>query len=592
MHLENLIQATTQQALYTLYQFKINVSEIVIGDTKKEFEGDITVVIFPFVKALKKAPQQLGSEIGEYLKNKLPIIASFNVIQGFINITLSDACWLNELNNIYLNEQYGTQPAKNKKIVLEYCGPNTNKALHLGHVRNLLLGHSIANILQADGYEVHKVNIYNDRGLHICKSMVTWKKFGNGATPQSTNTKGDHFVTHYYVMFDKVYKQQIIELINNGTPEKIAEKQAPIMLEAQETLLKWEANDPDTLALWQKMNNWVYNGFNQTYKSLEVTFERDYKESETYLLGKQLVYEGLDKNVFYKETDNSIWVDLSEQGLDKKVLLRGDGTSIYLTQDLGVAELRYEHYHMDESIYVVGNEQEYHFKALKETLKKLNRPFANGIYHLSYGMVTLPEGKMKSREGTVVEADDLIENMISNAQEITEQTGKLDGLSPEEASELFRIVGLGALKFFILRVHPEKNILFNPKESIDLHGFTAPYVQYIYVRIQSLLRKQAIINPQLANQTNTLHPTECAIIKQLYKYNSAISEAASMHDPSVVVSFVYQLAKIFSKFYDELPILSAETIHQQAFRLQLSKVVGRTIKNALYLLGINVPNKM
>ena len=554
INIVEILKTTTVQAVQDLYGAGIDTDSIIINDTKKEFEGDVTVVVFPVVRFAKKKPEEAGKDIGDYLKANLDFIADFNVIKGFLNLSLYENYWLHIFNDISIEDNYGQFPDSGKTVVLEYIGPNTNKPLHLGHLRNMFTGYATANILKANGHNVHKVNIYNDRGIAVCKSMAAWLESANGETPESSGMKGDFFVGKYYVEYSKLYDTQLQDLLDNGLEKKEAEKQVPIKLKAQDLLLKWEAGEEATRKLWKQMNDWVYTGFNETYKKLGVDYEKAYCESDTYLLGKEMVEKGLAKGVFFAKRDGSVWVDLSDRKLDEKLLLRSDGTSVYITQDLGVAKLRYEDYQMDESIYVVGDEQNYHFKVLKETLDVLGEPYAKGIHHLSYGMVDLPTGKMKSREGTTVDADDLVAKMLDTAEEHTAELGKTEGMDEAEAKELYRIIGLGALKYFILKVNPKKRMLFNPKESIELVGHTGPFIQYTHARIQSVMRKYKG-NYHISFDFDNLQDAEKEVIVQLYKYPDAIQEAATEYDPSVIANYVYQLAKSYNRFYNEHQIL-------------------------------------
>ena len=592
MNLEQQIREATIDAIEKLYGQQVDPGQVSINETRKEFEGNLTVVVFPFTRFSKQSPEQTGSAIGEALEDSVSIVSGFNVVKGFLNLVIEDSFWLS-----YLKERAGRKETiklepKDEKIVLEYCGPNTNKPLHLGHIRNMLLGYSISEILDAAGYDVHRVNIYNDRGIAICKSMIAWKKFGGGATPESEGKKGDHFVGEFYVKFDVKYQKEIEELVADGMSKEDAKKQAPILLEAQEMLRDWESGDKETVELWEMMNSWVYSGFDQTYKNIGIDFEKDYKESDFYLKGKDVVLEGLEEGLFFKKDDGSVWVDLSDEGLDEKLLIRSDGTSVYITQDLGVAEARYEDYKMDQLDYVVGDEQNYHFKVLKLILQKMGRPYADGITHISYGMVDLPDGKMKSREGTTVDADDLMAAMFDTAKDYTSESGKADGLSADEANALYQQIGLGALKFFILRVNPKKRILFNPKESIDFQGFTGPFIQYTHARIQSVLRKASEMTLPEPPADYPMNDLERDIIVQLYQYPSVIAAAAENLDPSEIANYAYNLAKSFNKFYAEYSILRADSDTEIAFRVQLAEAVADTLKQATRLLGMEVPDRM
>lgn len=590
MYFINQIEQAVATAIRDIYQTHLHPDQITINITPQGYRGDFSVVTFPLGKLLRQPPEDIARQIGEYLMANLEIIHSFEVIKGFLNLQLKESPWLIFLKEHFKNQEYG-KGQSSARIVIEYCGPNTNKPLHLGHVRNMLLGHSLSNILKWNGNTVFRVNMYNDRGIAICKSMVAWIKSSDRKTPESSGQKGDHLVGEYYVRFEKQYKAEVDALMQKGMPEEEARHQAPILLEAQEMLRKWEAGDSDTLRLWQQMNAWVYAGFEATYQRIGVEFDKHYYESQTYLLGKQLVMEGLEKNVFYRKPDGSVWVDLTDKGLDEKVLLRKDGTSVYLTQDLGTAQLRYDDFHMDQSIYVVANEQDYHFKALKCTLEKLGKPYAQGIYHLSYGMVDLPSGRMKSREGTVVDADDLLDELFATAEKHTLELGKIEEFTEEEARKLFRKIGLGALKFFILKVDPRKRMLFHPDESIDFHGHTGPFVQYTHARIHSVLRKaeqDAITVPDVY----TIQPVERELLIHLHQFPSTIREAAGSYSPALVANYVYILAKTFNKFYTDYSILNAESEEARHFRLALSVFTARVIKDALHLLGIEAPEKM
>jgi len=593
----NIEQKLSQETINALkYLYSAEVDKVVLEKTNPDFEGDLTLVVFGFLKSLKKKPEDTANEIGAYLKANVKEVTGFNVVKGFLNIVISDAFWMDYFTSIY-NKPFinGTLPANAPKILVEYSSPNTNKPLHLGHVRNNLLGYAVAQILKAAGNEVVKVNLVNDRGIHICKSMLAWQKWGNGETPASARMKGDHLVGKYYVEFDKHYKQQVAELKSTGSSEEEAEKHAPLMLEIQEMLREWEAGDKDIRALWKTMNGWVYKGFDDTYKLLGVDFDKTYYESNTYLLGKDIIENGLQKGILKKRPDNSVYIDLTADGLDEKTLLRGDGTSVYITQDIGTAVQRAEEYHFNKSIYTVGNEQDYHFKVLFLILEKLGYAWAKGLYHLSYGMVELPAGKMKSREGTVVDADDLIKEMIDTAGAITKELGKTEGFSESESEQLYRTIGLGALKYFILKVDPKKKMLFNPAESIDFNGNTAPFIQFNYVRIQALLRKAAengsIITTNSNNQI-TLLPKEKELIIKLYNFGATLQVAAAEYSPAIIANYVYELAKEYSQYYHDTPILKENEKELMNFRLQLSQTIGKAIKQSMQLLGIEVPERM
>ena len=596
MSLIGKIKHASTIAISNLYKVELSNDAILVNATKPEFEGDYTVVLFAFVKQLKKSPDTLGQELGSYLVANNPhLFSGFNVIKGFLNLNVTDSYWIGFLQSQYSNTTYGIAPKNGKKVMVEYSSPNTNKPLHLGHLRNNFLGWSIAEILKANGYDVVKTCIVNDRGIHICKSMIAWQLFAEGATPESTGMKGDHFVGEYYVKFNDEYKRQVEELINlKGLSKEEAEKQAPIMLGAQKMLLDWEAGNVAIISLWERMNTWVYAGFNATYQAISSDFDRTYYESKTYLLGKDLVEKGLEKGVFYQKEDSSVWIDLTSEGLDEKIVRRKDGTSVYITQDIGLAVDKYEEYHCNKSIYVVGDEQNYHFKVLKLICQKLELPSSDGIFHLSYGMVELPTGKMKSREGTVVDADDLVGEMIAISQQKTEELGKVKDFATDDLAELYNTIGLGALKFFLLRVDPKKKMVFNPEESIEFQGFTGPFVQFIHARIKSILRKMSVEGIELKqiNVTETLHPLEKAIIVELELFPSVIQDAASDYDPSKVAIYVYNLAKTFSSFYSELSIANAESEEKKMLRLQLAQLTAIVLKTGMQLLGAGVPERM
>jgi len=586
----NFIINATAKAIKHLYQTDIAPADISLQETRKEFEGQVTIVTFPFTRFSKQSPEQTGNEIGEYLKNELKEISAFNVIKGFLNISLSSAYWINQLYTEILPDTFAIFKSNGKKVMVEYSSPNTNKPLHLGHVRNNLLGYSVAQILDAAGYEVIKTNLVNDRGIHICKSMLAWQLYGNGETPESTGEKGDHLVGKYYVIFDKEYKKEIEFLKSEGQTEEEAKKNAPLIKSAQEMLLKWEAGDEEVINLWKTMNTWVYDGFGKTYKSLGVDFDKFYYESDTYLLGKDIVEEGLQSGVFIKKEDGSVWIDLTPDGLDEKLVLRSDGTSVYMTQDMGTAQLKYNDYHMDESIYVVGNEQDYHFKVLFLILQKLGKTWAKGLYHLSYGMVDLPSGKMKSREGTVVDADELIAEMESTAKEVTEALGKINDFSEEEKLLLYHIIGMGALKYFLLKVDPKKRLLFDPNESVDFQGHTGPFIQYTHARIKSVLSRATLTG--IEAKPIEVNSEERDLIVALTQFPENITLAASGYNPGIIANYVYELAKVYNKFYHEHSILQAEDEQVKQFRLQLSVAAAKVISKAMNLLGIAVPERM
>lgn len=596
MILESTLAAALKTTLNELYNIDIEANASLIQPTRKEFDGDLTIVVFPYVKLAHKAPDMVAKEIGDKLCEKVEFLTNYNVVKGYLNLSIADSFWANYLKENFTNTQYGIFPTKDEDpVLIEYSSPNTNKPLHLGHVRNNLLGHSVSQIIAACGHPVVQVNLVNDRGIHICKSMVAWLRYGNGETPESAGIKGDHLVGNYYVEFDKHYKEEQKALIEQGLSEDEAAQQAPILLEAREMLRKWEAGDETVRNLWQQMNQWVYAGFDQTYERLGIHFNKTYYESNTYLLGKALVQEGLDKGVFYKHEDGSVRVNLTDEGLDEKVLLRKDGTSVYMTQDLGTAQLRYEEFHPQKMIYVVGNEQNYHFDVLKLVLgKKLQKEFGNSIFHLSYGMVELPSGKMKSREGTVVDADDLMDQMFNEAKAGTESLGKFD-FADEEARALYEMVGLGALKYFILKVDPTKNMLFNPAESIDFNGNTAPFIQYTHARIKSLLRKaadQGIDVNSTPSSDVVLEGDEKVLVKMLYKYPQTVLSAGDSFSPALIANFIYDLAKQFNHFYQDTPIMKETDETKRLVRLQISQFVALTIKNGMKLLGIDAPERM
>ncbi|PKO95753.1 MAG: arginine--tRNA ligase [Bacteroidetes bacterium HGW-Bacteroidetes-7] len=592
MNPEQLISQKVKEAIVSLYGVDPESNLVQTQATRKEFEGDITAVMFPLLKISKKSPEQTGVDIGNYINANCPDVENFNVVKGFLNIKLSWKYWLNVFSVIAASEDFGQQPESGKTVMVEFSSPNTNKPLHLGHIRNNLLGWSVAKVLEANGHKVLKVNLVNDRGIHICKSMIAWQKLANGESPASSDIKGDHLVGKYYVAFNNLLKKQIEELKAKGISEDEAEKSAPILKEAQEMLVKWEDGDNDVVSLWKMMNAWVYEGFEKTYKRMGVSFEKTYYESETYLLGKALVQEGLKKGVFYQKEDGSVWCDLTPDGLDEKLLLRADGTSVYMTQDLGTAHQRFSEYNLNEHIYVVGNEQNYHFQVLKLLLKKLGFDWAENLYHLSYGMVELPEGKMKSREGTVVDADDLIENMVNTARETSLELGKLENMSPEEQNYVFEILGLGALKYFIIKVDPKKTMLFDPKESIDFNGNTGPFIQYTHARIMSILRKAGEMNITSEMSRNELSPKEIEIIKILNLFPEKIREAGKEHSPAIIANYAYDLAKEFNQFYHEVSILKEESAKARSQRLVLINSIAQVLRKAMGILGITLPDRM
>ena len=592
MTLHHTLTTHIQKAVLEL--FNISIEKVEFQATRKEFEGDITMVVFPLVKALKGNPVEIGNQIGNYLVANVNEVAKFNVVGGFLNIVISDAFYVEFFNSIKNNETFGFVAPKEgeKAVMVEYSSPNTNKPLHLGHIRNNLLGYSVAEIIKASGKKVYKTQIINDRGIHICKSMLAWQKFGNGQTPESTGLKGDKLVGNFYVEFDKQYKKEILELIAQGKTEDEAKKLAPSILEAQQMLLDWENGKPEVIELWKTMNQWVYDGFEQTYKNLGVNFDSYYYESNTYLLGKEVVQFGLEKGIFEKDPDGSVWIDLTADGLDRKIVLRSDGTAVYMTQDIGTAIQRVKDFSdVGGMVYTVGNEQDYHFKVLFLILKKLGFDWADSLYHLSYGMVELPSGKMKSREGTVVDADDLMAEMTTTAQTISEELGKLDGYSEDEKAVLFKTIGLGALKYYMLKVDPKKQMMFNPEESVDFAGNTGPFIQYTYARIQSILRK-ADFDTSISISGLELHEKEKELIKQVQLFPEVIQNAAENHSPALVANYTYDLVKEFNSFYQQVSILGEENHDKKVFRVQLSKSVGNTIKNAFQLLGIEVPERM
>lgn len=605
MKIEDKLVASVINGLKALYGQEVPEKMVQLQKTKKEFEGHLTLVVFPFLKMSRKGPEQTAQEIGEYLKANEPAVAAFNVIKGFLNLTIASATWIELLNEIQADEQYGLVKATETSplVMIEYSSPNTNKPLHLGHVRNNLLGNALANIVAANGNKVVKTNIVNDRGIHICKSMLAWKKYGNGETPETSGKKGDHLVGDYYVSFDKHYKAEVKELMAQFTAQGMndeeakakAEAESPLMQEAREMLVKWEAGDPEVRGLWEMMNNWVYAGFDETYKMMGVGFDKIYYESNTYLEGKEKVMEGLEKGFFFKKEDGSVWADLTAEGLDHKLLLRGDGTSVYMTQDIGTAKLRFADYPIDKMIYVVGNEQNYHFQVLSILLDKLGLEWGKSLVHFSYGMVELPEGKMKSREGTVVDADDLMEEMIATAKETSQELGKLDGLTQEEADDIARIVGLGALKYFILKVDARKNMTFNPKESIDFNGNTGPFIQYTYARIQSVLRKAAesgIVVPEQIPAGIELSEKEEGLIQMVADFAAVVKQAGEDYSPSIIANYTYDLVKEYNQFYHDFSILREENEAVKVFRIALSANVAKVVRLGMGLLGIEVPARM
>lgn len=594
MNIENFVSSKAYEAVKSLYG-EVDPQIIQVSATRKEFTGDLTLVVFPLLKISRKSPEQTATEIGDKILELFADIENYNVIKGFLNLKFSDKFWIERFADIANNEKFGFAEKNGKNIMVEYSSPNTNKPLHLGHIRNNLLGYSVAQILEACGNTVSKVNLVNDRGIHICKSMLAWQLFGDGETPMSSGMKGDHLVGKYYVLFDKEYKKQQAELIAQGVSQEEAARNAPIMRSASEMLIKWEAKDTEIYSLWQTMNGWVYEGFEKTYKAMGVSFDKIYYESQTYILGKSLVEDGLKKGVFYRRDDGSVWIDLTADGLDEKLLLRGDGTSVYMTQDLGTAYERHQEFSFDKMIYVVGNEQNYHFQVLKLILKRLGYEWSDSIYHLSYGMVELPEGKMKSREGTVVDADDLIEGMIETAREMSNELGKLDGLSQKEADEIVTMIGTGALNYFILKVDPHKTMLFDPKESIDFNGNTAPFIQYTHARIKSVLRKASEMGIDVKGEINVdaeLAEKELELIKKLYDFKRSLMEAGENLSPSIVASYTYELSKEFNQYYHEFQFIKEPNEAVRVNRLRIAAATAKVVSNAMLLLGIKVPDRM
>lgn len=596
MNFQESIIKGIQLAFQNIFNHELSEEQISLSPTKKEFEGSYTFVVFPFLKISQTTPENTANQIGDYLKANVPAVSDYNVVKGFLNLVLNERVWLDLFQKLYSTDSVGQYPFNGQKVMVEYSSPNTNKPLHLGHLRNNFLGYSVAEILKAYGYDVIKANLVNDRGIHICKSMVAYQHFGNGETPTSSGLKGDHLAGKYYVKFDVEYKAQIKNLIAEGQSEEEAKKNAPILLEAQEMLRQWEAGDEEVVSLWKQMNAWVYEGFDATYKRMGVDFDKFYYESNTYLLGKDIVEEGLAKGVFFKKENGSVWVDLTEEGLDEKLVLRGDGTSVYITQDMGTADLKYKDFAIDKSVYVVGNEQDYHFDVLFKIMRKLGRSYGPGLYHLSYGMVDLPTGKMKSREGTVVDADDLIQEMIETAEHHTKELGKIEGFTNEQAKELYEILGLGALKYFLLKVDPKKRMLFNPQESIEFQGYTGPFVQYSHARIAAILRKAEQIGvdfqaPDFSN-VHEIAESETALIQILNDFDRKIKLAAEEFAPSIIAQYLFDLAKEYNRFYADLPIFHEKDQAIQAFRVALSAQTAKTIKRGMSLLGIQVPERM
>jgi len=596
MSLDLLIKNEIKSGFQKLFNHLLEEKELNLLPTRKEFEGDYTFVTFPVARYSKKNPEETARLLGEELKNSSEVIAAFNVVKGFLNLSISESKWLEIFKEAYFDDKFWQLPAKEKMVVTEYSSPNTNKPLHLGHLRNNFLGYAVSQIQEAAGYWVEKVNLVNDRGIHICKSMLAYQKFGHGETPESAGIKGDHLIGNYYVKFDQEYKKEVNELISDGVPKEDAEKEAPLLKEAQKMLQDWENGVQEVVALWKKMNNWVYEGFDATYRRMGVSFDKIYHESETYLLGKTIVDEGLEKGLFYKKENGSVWADLRSDGLDEKLLLRADGTSVYMTQDLGTADLKYKDYKYDKSIYVVGNEQDYHFDVLFRILKKLGRPYGDGLFHLSYGMVDLPSGKMKSREGTVVDADDLMDEMAKTAKKHTLELGKIDGFTEEQASDLYETLALGALKYYLLKVDPKKRIMFNPEESIQFHGNTGPFIQYTHARISAIKRKAEQLEIDYNNfhvdKLNNIHDTVKSLIFLINGYSQLLEEAAENYSPALIAQFTYDMAKEYNRFYAEEPILKEEDENYMMFKIAFSVMVARAIKKSMALLGIDVPDRM
>ncbi len=596
MRIEEMIQNATVEAIQTLYNTEVGIDQVQVQNTRKDFVGDVTIVVFPFLRYSKKSPELTAEELGTYLQDNVSIVEDFNVIKGFLNLVIDEDYWLGILSEVYSDDTFGTTPVTDDSelMMVEYSSPNTNKPLHLGHIRNNLLGFSIAEIAKANGKKVVKTNIVNDRGIHICKSMYAWQQWGNGKNPEESGMKGDHLVGEFYVEFDKHYKAEIAELVEKGVSKEEAENQAPSIIAARELLRKWEAKDAETVELWKTMNGWVYEGFDVTYKNLGVDFDKIYYESETYLVGKEEVLRGLEEGVFYRKEDSSVWADLSNEGLDQKILLRSDGTSVYMTQDIGTAKMRFNDYSIDKMVYVVGNEQNYHFQVLAILLDKLGFEWGKDLYHFSYGMVELPSGKMKSREGTVVDADDLMDAMTEVARNMSKELGKLESLSGDEAEQTFRMIALGALKYFILKVDPRKNMMFNPEESIDFNGNTGPFIQYTYARIQSVLRKaeekQVEINPQI--KVAELSEKEKELLKRLSLYPSVVKEAGDNYSPAVIANYCYELVKEFNQFYHDHSILGVDDLDVMNFRLVIASAVGKVVKSGMALLGVEMPERM
>jgi arginyl-tRNA synthetase len=592
--LEHHIKVGLVAAFKSLYDHEVEEASLSLQPTKKEFEGTHTFVVFPYLKVTRQKPEDAGNALGAYLQEHVSQVATFNVVKGFLNLTLSDITWKSALQEIFKTENYGITAPNGKKVMIEFSSPNTNKPLHLGHLRNNFLGDSVSRILAAAGYETMKVNLVNDRGIHICKSMLAYQLFGEGETPETAGMKGDHLVGKYYVKFDQEYKAEIKQLVADGQSEEEAKKNAPLLLQAQQLLKDWEKGEPSAVDLWKQMNGWVYAGFDATYDTMGIAFDKTYHESDTYLLGKDIVEEGLEKGIFFKKENGSVWVDLTDEGLDEKLVLRGDGTAVYMTQDMGTCDHKYSDFAFDQSVYTVGNEQDYHFKVLFKIMKKLGRSYAEGLYHLSYGMVDLPTGKMKSREGTVVDADDLMEEMFRTAENQTRELGKIEGMSEDEAGQLYQMLGLGALKYFLLKVDPKRRILFNPQESIEFQGNTGPFIQYTHARISALLRRaaQMEVNYDQSIDQGDLHSRELDLINVLVQFPGIVQSAAADYSPALVAQFVYDLAKTYNGFYQELPIFADDSKDQMVFRLMLSTCTARVIRQAMDLLGVQVPERM
>lgn len=593
--LEQQIQKAISKAFVELYNHELPESEISLQPTRKEFEGSYTFVVFPYLKVTKGKPEESGAQIGTWLKENTDFIANYNVVKGFLNLELDDLSWIRTLSDIASDQAFGNLASNGQKVMVEFSSPNTNKPLHLGHLRNNFLGDSAARILAANGYEVKKVNLVNDRGVHICKSMLAYQKIGNDETPESAGMKGDHLIGKYYVKFDQMYKAEVNVLVEKGMDPEEAKKEAPSIKEAQEMLQKWEKGDSETVALWEKMNGWVYEGFDRTYETMGIKFDKMYKESNTYLLGKEVVEEGLQKGVFFKKDNGSVWVDLTDEGMDEKLVLRADGTAVYMTQDMGTCDMKHKDFPFDKSVFVVGNEQDYHFKVLFAIMKKLGRTYADGLYHLSYGMVDLPTGKMKSREGTVVDADDLLQEMFNTAEKHTRELGKIEGMDDDEAQSLYKTLGLGALKYFLLKVDPKKRMLFNPQESIEFQGHTGPFIQYTHARISAILRRGKSLEIQTnfdSEKVGELSKREVELIFKITEFTKALREAAKEYSPAIIAQYVYDLAKDYNGFYQEVPIFNEDNKDKLAFRIALSSITAKLIKQSMDLLGIEVPERM